>query len=83
MWMRSTIGIELVTIVPKYKAPTNPSKKWDGHLPLCTMSNTYNNYSPKCMLMNYVGGDKTSLEEQTLTFEGLQEGKKLLVFEIR
>ncbi len=78
--MKSTIGIELVTIVPKEKAPRNPSEKWNGHLPLCTMSNTYNSCSPKCMLMNDVGGvslnkpsPKTSLEEQTLTFEGLQE----------
>ncbi len=78
--MRSTIGIELVTIVPKDKAPKNPFKKWNGCLPLCTMLNTYNNCSPKCMFMNYVGGasvnkpsPKTSLEEQTLTFDGLQE----------
>ncbi len=80
MWEISRIGIELVTIVPKDKAPKNPYKKWDERLPLCTMSNTYNNCSSKCMLMNHVRGasvnkpsPKTSLEEQTLPFEGLQE----------
>ncbi len=80
--MRSTIGIELITIVSKDKALINASEKWDGRLPLCTMSSTYNNCSPKCMPMNYVGGanvnkpsPKTSLEEQTLTSEGLQEEK--------
>ncbi len=77
--MRSTIVIELITIVPKDKAPRNPYKQWNGRLPLCTMSNIYNNCSPKCMIMNYVGGanvnkpsPKTWLEEQTSTFEGLQ-----------
>ncbi len=54
--MKSTIGIELVTIVPKDKTLRNPFKRWNGHLPLCIMSSTYNNCSPKCMFMNYVGG---------------------------
>lgn len=63
----------------KEKAPRNPSEKWNEHLPLSTMSDTYNSCASKCMSMNYVGGaslnkpsPKTSLEEQTLTSEGLQ-----------
>jgi hypothetical protein len=76
--MRSTIGIELIIIMSKNKALINPFLKWNGHLPLCTMLSTYNNCSPTCIFMNYVGGasvnkpsPKTSLEEQTLTSEGL------------
>jgi hypothetical protein len=71
--------MELTPTMPKDDALENPSEGWDGCLPLCRMSNTYNNCSPKGMFRNFVGGvgvekpsPKTSLEEQTLTFEGLK-----------
>lgn len=82
--MKSIVGIELVTIVPKDKVFRNPFEIWDGRLPSCTMSSIYNNCSPKCMLMNYVGGanvnkpsPKTSLEEKHWHLKDYKKKKTL------
>jgi hypothetical protein len=66
----------------KDKALGTPFEKWNGHLPLHIMSNTCNDYSPKSMFTNFVGGEgvgkpspKTSFREQT-TSKGLKEEEK-------
>jgi hypothetical protein len=71
--MRSTTRIKLAPTMPKDEVHGNPSKRWDGHLLLCTMSNSCTNCSTKGMFRNFVGGvgiekpsPKTSLEEQAL-----------------
>ncbi len=87
--MKSTIGIELVTTMLEDEAPRNPFNIWDGHLPLHTMLDLCNICSSKGMFNNSIGNEgvgvnkpslETSLEEQTLTLEGL---KKKSIFEIR
>jgi hypothetical protein len=69
--------------VPKDKAPKNPFEIWDGCFDLHTMIDICNNCSLKNMLKIFVGGVglnkpslEASLEEQTITFKGL-EGKKI------
>jgi hypothetical protein len=66
--------------VPEDEAPGNPFEIWDGCLPLCIVFDICKICSPKSMLKNSIRGvgvnkpsPEASLEEQTLTFKGLEE----------
>ncbi len=54
--------------MPKVKALRTPFEKWNGHLPLHTMSNTCNNCSHKSMFMNFVGGEGVGKPSPKTTF---------------